>query len=118
MLSVVLRGGLYDPAKLPDHYLTELRHVGRRRGYARVARAIFGNVESMLAARTLYQHVSVPVTLIYGDHDWSHSTERQANLDLIPGARSIALPNTGHFAAIEQPTRFAEILLDSIHERS
>ena len=118
VLSIVLRGGLYDPTKLPDHYLTELRHAGRRRGYPRVARAVFGNVESMIAARALYQHISVPVTLIYGDHDWSHSTEREANLELIPGARSISLPNTGHFAAIEQPTRFAEILLDSIHERS
>jgi pimeloyl-ACP methyl ester carboxylesterase len=112
-LSIVVRGGLSDPAKLPDHYLTELRRVGRRRGYPRVARAVFGNVESMIAARTLYPHVSVPVTLVYGDHDWSHSTEREANLDLIPNALSITLPDTGHFAAIEQPARVAQILLDS-----
>jgi pimeloyl-ACP methyl ester carboxylesterase len=118
VLSNVLRGGLYDPAKLPDHYVTELRHVGRRRGYPRVARAVFGNVESMIAARAVYRHVSAPVTMIYGDHDWSHSSEREANLDVIPSARSISLANTGHFAAIEQPNRFAEILLDSIHERS
>jgi pimeloyl-ACP methyl ester carboxylesterase len=118
VLSTVLRGGLYDPAKLPDHYVTELRHVGRRRGYPRVARAVFGNVESMIAARALYPRIPVPVTMIYGDRDWSHPSERDANLDLIPGARSISLPNTGHFAAIEQPTRFAEILLDSIHGRS
>ena len=118
VLSIVLRGGLYAPAKLPDHYLTELRHVGRRRGYPRVARAVFGNVESMISARALYRQVAAPVTMIYGDHDWSHATERGANLDRIPSARSISLPDTGHFAAIEQPTRVAEILLDSVHERS
>src|SRR5262249_51260566 len=81
VLRIVLRGSLYDPAKLPDHYLTELRRVGRRRGYARVARAVFGNIESMIAARALYPHIAVPVTLVYGDHDWSQSTEREANLD-------------------------------------
>jgi pimeloyl-ACP methyl ester carboxylesterase len=117
VLGVVLRGGMHDPGKLPDHYLTELRRVGRRRGYPRVARGVFGNVESMIAARALYPHVSAPVTLVYGEHDWSHSSEREANLDLIPAARPISLPNTGHFAAIEQPARVAEILLDSIHER-
>jgi catechol 2,3-dioxygenase-like lactoylglutathione lyase family enzyme len=38
---------------------------------------------------------------------------REANLSLLPGARSIALPHTGHFAALEQPARVAEILLDN-----
>jgi pimeloyl-ACP methyl ester carboxylesterase len=51
------------------------------------------------------------VTLVYGDHDWSRVPERGANLDLLSGAESIALDDTGHFAALEQPARFAEILL-------
>ena len=40
ILGGVLRGGLYDPRHLPDHYLDELRRVGRRPGYPAVARAI------------------------------------------------------------------------------
>jgi pimeloyl-ACP methyl ester carboxylesterase len=52
------------------------------------------------------------VTLIYGDHDWSRIREREANLSVLRGARSISLPESGHFAALEQPTRVAEILLD------
>ena len=67
----------------------------------------------MIAARELYPRVSAPVTLIYGDHDWSRSSERQANFALLRGARSIVLPDTGHFAALEQPARVAEILLDN-----
>jgi pimeloyl-ACP methyl ester carboxylesterase len=51
--------------------------------------------------------------LSYGDHDWSHVPEREANLALLRGARSISLPQTGHFAALEQPARVAEILLDN-----
>src|SRR6266487_4930393 len=71
VLGIVLRGGLFDGSKLPKHYLAELRRVGRRRGYPRVAREVYRNVNSMIAARELYARISVPVTLIYGEQDWS-----------------------------------------------
>src|SRR5712691_4886059 len=112
VLGIVMRGGLFDGSKLPDHYLAELRRVGRRRGYPRVAREVFRNVDSMIAARALYGRVSAPVTLIYGDRDWSRLPDREANLTSLRGARSISLAETGHFAALEQPARVAEILLD------
>jgi pimeloyl-ACP methyl ester carboxylesterase len=111
VLGIVLLGGLYDGSKLPLHYLAELRRVGRRHGYSRVAYEVFHNVDSMIVARELYARVSVPVTLIYGEHDWSRVPEREANLALVGGARSISLRGTGHFAALEQPDRVAEILL-------
>jgi pimeloyl-ACP methyl ester carboxylesterase len=114
VLRIVLRGGLLDGRKLSDHYLAELRRVGRRPGYARVARAVFRNVDSMVAARELYGRITVPVTLAYGDHDWSRVPEREANLVLLPGAQSIILGDTGHFAAPEQPARVAEILLANV----
>jgi pimeloyl-ACP methyl ester carboxylesterase len=113
VLGVVLRGGLVDGSSLPDHYLVELRRVGRRRGYARVAREVYRNVESMIAARGLYGRVSVPVTLVYGDHDWSHPSERDANVALLRDCRSNSLADTGHFAALEQPDRVADTLLRS-----
>jgi pimeloyl-ACP methyl ester carboxylesterase len=113
VLGIVLRGGLLDGRKLPEHYLAELRRVGRRQGYPRVAREVFRNVDSMIAARALYGRITAPVTLIYGDHDWSQMPEREANLSSLRGARSISLPETGHFAALEQPARVAEILLEN-----
>jgi pimeloyl-ACP methyl ester carboxylesterase len=113
VLGIVLRGGLLDGSKLPEHYLAELRRVGRRQGYPRVAREVFRNVDSMIAARALYGRITASVTLIYGDYDWSHMPEREANLALLPAARSISLAETGHFAALEQPARVAEILLDN-----
>ena len=112
VLGIVMRGGLFDGRKLPNHYLAELRRVGRRRGYPRVAREVFRNVRSMIAARALYGRVTAPVTLIYGDHDWSHMPDREANLALLRGARSISLPDTGHFASLDQPARVAELLLE------
>jgi pimeloyl-ACP methyl ester carboxylesterase len=112
VLGIVLRGGFFDGSKLPDHYLVELRRVGRRRGYPRVAREVYRNVDSMIAARLLYGRVTAPVTVVYGDRDWSHTREREANLALLRSARAISLSGTGHFAALEQPDRVAEILLD------
>jgi pimeloyl-ACP methyl ester carboxylesterase len=112
VLGIVMRGGLFDGSRLPKHYLAELRRVGRRHDYPRVAREVFRNVDSMIAARALYGRVAAPVTLIYGDHDWSRIPDREANLALLRDARSISLPDTGHFAALEQPTRVAEILLE------
>jgi pimeloyl-ACP methyl ester carboxylesterase len=112
VLGIVLRGGLHDGSKLPAHYLAELRRAGRRRGYARVAREVYRNVESMVAARRLYERVPAPVTLVYGEHDWSREAEREANAALFRDARSVSLPGTGHFAALEQPERWAELLLE------
>jgi pimeloyl-ACP methyl ester carboxylesterase len=112
VLGIVLRGGLLDGNKLPSHYLAELRRAGRRRGYPGVARQVYRNVDSMIAARALYSRVSAPVTVIYGDKDWSHPREREANLALLRGARSVSLSSSGHFTALEQPHRVVEILLD------
>jgi pimeloyl-ACP methyl ester carboxylesterase len=112
ILAQVLRGGLHDPSKLPDHYLDELRRVGRRPGYPTVARAIYLNLESLIAARARYAGIKVPVTLVYGDEDWSRPSDRRANSESVPGARDIVLRQTGHFAALEAPDEVARILLD------
>jgi pimeloyl-ACP methyl ester carboxylesterase len=64
----------------------------------------------MVAARELYARVKVPVTVVYGDQDWSRPAEREDTLARLRGASSISLPETGHFAALEHPDRIAEIL--------
>jgi pimeloyl-ACP methyl ester carboxylesterase len=118
ILRGVLRGGLRDPRRLPDHYLAELRRVGRRPGYPAVARAIYRNLDSLIAARERYARISVPVTLVYGDHDWSRPSDRQANIESVPGARYILLRDTGHFIALEAPHEVARILRDDSQERT
>jgi pimeloyl-ACP methyl ester carboxylesterase len=112
LLKGILRGGLHDPRQLPDHYLGELRRVGRRPGYPVVARAIYRNLDSLIAARERYARINVPVTLVYGDEDWSRPADRQVNIESVPGARDIVLRDTGHFAALEAPYDVARILLD------
>jgi pimeloyl-ACP methyl ester carboxylesterase len=111
----VMGGGLHDPSQLPVHYLDELRRVGRRPGYPTVARAIYRNLESLIAARERYARINVPVTLVYGDEDWSRPSDRRANIESVPGARDLVLHETGHFAALERPDDVARILLDDAH---
>jgi pimeloyl-ACP methyl ester carboxylesterase len=117
ILGGVLRGGLRDPSRFPDHYLAELVRVGRRPGYPVVARAILRNLGSLIAARERYARINVPVTLVYGDHDWSRPSDRQANIESVPGARYILLRDTGHFTALEAPHEVARILRGVANER-
>jgi pimeloyl-ACP methyl ester carboxylesterase len=116
ILKGILGGGLHDPGQLPDHYLDELRRVGRRTGYPTVARGIYRNLESLIAARGRYARISVPVTLVYGEEDWSRPSDRRANIASVPGARDIVLRDTGHFAALEAPDDWARILLGDAPE--
>jgi pimeloyl-ACP methyl ester carboxylesterase len=112
ILKGVMRGGLVNNKKLLEPFLTELRRVGRRRGYPRVARAILRNLDSLIATRKRYPLVRVPVVLVYSDNDWSRPADRQGVEDLLR-VKAITLPHTGHFSALERPAEVAQILLDA-----
>ena len=86
-----MRGGPQDLIGSPTTTSMSLRRVGRRPGYPAVARAIYLSLNSMIAARERYARINVPVTLVYGDHDWSRPSDRQANIESVPGARYIEL---------------------------
>jgi pimeloyl-ACP methyl ester carboxylesterase len=111
ILKGILSGGFANPERLPEDFVDELSRSGARRGYAQVARAVYRALPSFVAARALYPGVTAPVTLVYGDRDWSRPDERAANLRLIGPAHSLTLPETGHFAAMENPDACAQVLL-------
>ena len=112
----IVKGGVYDPRTLPADFIDELARVGKRPGYSSAARAVYKALPSFVAARSLYSSIKVPVTLVYGDHDWSRPLEREANLSMVNGARMITLPNTGHFSSLEHPDEFAQILIQTKFE--
>jgi len=113
VMRAILTGGLVDPAALREDYLDELLAVGRHPGYSTVARAVYRNLPSLIAARARYREVTAPVHLIYGEKDWSRVSDRQANRELLPGAEFTQVPNAGHFIALERPDVPAG-LLDSL----
>ncbi len=114
IMRAVLRGGLGDKAALHDDYLDELLKVGRRPGYPGVARAVYGNLPSLIAARSRYPEIRAPIHLIYGETDWSRPSDREANRQLLPAADFIQVPGAGHFIALERPDVPAQVLNDAM----
>ena len=110
IMRAVLSGGLGDTTALRADYLDELLKVGRRPGYPTVARAVYANLPSLVAARSRYPGVSAPVHLIYGQKDWSRPSDRQANRQLLPTAEFAQVPNAGHFIVLERPDVPANLL--------
>ncbi|WP_112268211.1 alpha/beta fold hydrolase [Lentzea terrae] len=110
VMRAVLSGGLADPAALREDYLDELLSVGRHPGYSTVARAVYRNLPSLIAARARYPEVTAPIHLVYGERDWSRPSDRQANRHLLPDAEFTQVPNAGHFLALERP----DVLLEAV----
>jgi pimeloyl-ACP methyl ester carboxylesterase len=110
IMRAVLSGGVVDTTALQPDYLDELLEVGRRPGYPTVARAVYANLPSLIAARSRYPEVSAPIHLIYGEKDWSRPSDRQANRQLLPTAEFTQVPNAGHFIALERPDVPANLL--------
>lgn len=109
----IVKGGFYDPHKLPSDFVDELARVGKRPGYSRAARAVYKALPSYVAARSLYPAIKSPVTLVYGDHDWSRPSDREADRSLIVQAQMITLPDAGHFTSLESADEFARILIQT-----
>jgi len=103
VMRAVLHGGLVDTDALREDYLDELLRVGRRPGYPAVARAVYANLPSLIAARSRYQEVTAPIHLVYGQKDWSRASDRQADRRLLPSAEFTEVPDAGHFIALERP---------------
>lgn len=106
----ILQGGLVDKTALREDYLDELLQVGSRPGYSTVARAVYQSLPSLIAARSRYSEVKAPVHLVYGEHDWSRPSDREADKKLLPAADFTQVPGAGHFIALERPDLLADLL--------
>jgi len=112
VLGKIMGGGYHDPRKLPADLLSEFNEVAHRPGYKRVARKVLAGWRSWSKARDCYRQISAPVTLIYGDSDWSRPNERERTRSLLPAAsQMVTLKNTGHFSAVENPSELARVIL-------
>ena len=110
IMRAVLHGGFVDKTRLPEDFLVELLRGGRRKGYSRVARAIYRSLKGFNCARLRYPEVSVPVTLVYSDRDWSRPAERDRVAGSLADVQRITLQRTGHFSSLERPDDVARIL--------
>jgi pimeloyl-ACP methyl ester carboxylesterase len=118
ILGGIMRGGFFDRSKLPLDFVKEQMRSGKRRGYSAVDTGYFGALPSYIAARKLYPRVNVPVTLVYGDHDWSKLEDRAETAHLLPGSKVITLSRSGHFGSLEHPEEIAGILIKAARSAS
>ncbi|MFI7500699.1 alpha/beta fold hydrolase [Streptomyces sp. NPDC049687] len=109
-LRTILQGGLGDKSALRDDYLDELLQVGGRPGYPTVARGVYQNLPTLIAARSRYPQVKAPIHLVYGENDWSRPSDREANKKLLPAADFTQVPDAGHFISLERPDVLADLL--------
>jgi len=110
ILGGIMGGGFHDPKKLPKDFVLEQLRSGKRSGYASAETKYFRALPSYIAARTLYPRITVPVTLVYGDRDWSDLEDRAEVAQLVPGNHMMTLEATGHFSALERPDAIARIV--------
>ena len=74
---------------------------------------VSGTPMSLIAARARYPQLQVPIDLVYGEHDWSRTSDRESVHRLLPAATMTVLPDTGHFTALERPADWVRILIDN-----
>jgi pimeloyl-ACP methyl ester carboxylesterase len=112
VLRRVLEGGLYDPRHLSPQLVDQLHQSGRRPGHGRALRSLSRNWQSWITARDRYPAIQIPVTLAYGDHDWSNDDERDANRRAIPAVRASMTRDCGHFSCLERPAHVTTLIRD------
>lgn len=70
------------------------------------------SLDGFVGARSRYRQVTAPVTLVYSEHDWSRTTEREHVARLL-NVQSVTVPGAGHFSALERPTEMVRIIRQS-----
>jgi pimeloyl-ACP methyl ester carboxylesterase len=108
----VLQGGVHRKGALPNSLVRELNAVGNRRGHYRALMSLIRHWPEWESARAEYGSVDRPVLLLYGDHDWSHPDEREANRRAVPGAEMRIVPGAGHFLALDAPEELVRSVLE------
>ena len=113
-LRRMMEAGLYDPRNLPSCLVDEMWESGQLAGHANAFLSLSRHWESWIDERAAYPRAELPITLVYGDHDWSRPEDRDANSRALRTARTVSLANCGHFSSLDQPRQVARILREHI----
>jgi pimeloyl-ACP methyl ester carboxylesterase len=103
IVRAVLEGGVADAQSIPPPLLREMYAVGNRRGHWRAFLSLLRNAASWEAATAVYGEIEMPVSLAWGEHDWSTPRERERDGGLLPGARVVTVAHGGHFLPLDRP---------------
>lgn len=109
-LSLVMNGGVTNIKKIPTWLMKIFDKTGHKSGYGYLGRNVLKNWRSWASAPTFYHQIKSPVTLIYGENDWSKNEERLNTLSKISTAKIEIIPNSGHFLSVDNPNALKHII--------
>jgi pimeloyl-ACP methyl ester carboxylesterase len=110
ILGLIMNGGITNLKKMPSALVKLFDKTGKKPGYRYVERNILKNWRSWAKAPSLYHKIKAPVTLIYGENDWSRSDERSATAAGIPQSIIEIVPNSGHFLSVDNPNAIKQLI--------
>jgi pimeloyl-ACP methyl ester carboxylesterase len=110
ILGFVMNGGITKLKKMPTQLVKLFDKTGRKTNYRYVERNILKNWKSWAKAPELYNQITPPVTLIYGQNDWSSISERSETSKRIPQSKTETVANTGHFLSVDNPSAVKETI--------
>lgn len=113
-LSLVMNGGVTNIKKIPPWLMKLFDKTGHRPGYGYLGRNILKNWRSWSKAPALYPQIKSPVTLIYGENDWSKIEERMQTLNKVPNAKLETVANSGHFLSVDNPNALKQLFQKAI----
>ena len=116
ILGRIMAGGYADPRKMPGDLIAIFDRSGRNANFHYAERKVLAGWRSWSHARERYSKVEAPVTLVYGDRDWSRIPERTRTKELLEHSRFFTLENSGHFSSVENPREVARIILSRSSE--
>ena len=116
ILAKIMAGGYADPRKMPADLIAIFDKSGRNANFHYAERKVLAGWRSWSQARERYLKVNAPVTLIYGDSDWSRIPERTRTKELLEHSSFFTLKNSGHFSSVENPREVARIILSRSSE--
>ena len=111
VLKNIFNGGFVDKNKLSENYLNLLCKSYKHPGYYYHFRNVLSNYQSWANTKNIYPEINLPTELIYGDNDWSNSTERNETKNLLGLQNYKIIKNCGHFSFLEKPNQVAKIIL-------
>jgi pimeloyl-ACP methyl ester carboxylesterase len=110
ILGFVMNGGITKLKKMPTQLVKLFDKTGRKTSYRYVERNILKNWKSWAKAPELYNQIKSPVTLVYGQNDWSSISERSETANRISQSKTETVANSGHFLSVDNPSAVKETI--------
>jgi pimeloyl-ACP methyl ester carboxylesterase len=110
-VKAVFCGGVADPASISPDLHKELYLVGNRPGHYRAFLSLLRNSEGWETAAKDYGRIEIPVPLIWGNQDWTRTSEREHDRERIPGAQMTTIDRGGHLLALDRPREVSEAII-------